>query len=68
MDLARKLGIMNVFSILAIIGGGLAWALSGDWGVVFTFLGIMGVFLLAFLYNPELIVNEMVDEEEIAEH
>ena len=68
MDLARKLGIMIVFSILAIIGGGLAWALSRDWGVVCTFLGIMGVFLLAFLYNPELIVNEMVDEEEIAEH
>jgi hypothetical protein len=63
MDLARKFGIVIIFGIFGIIGGGLAWALSEDWAVVFTFLGILGVFLLAFIFNPEQIVNEMVGEE-----
>ena len=68
MELFRKLGVVIIFSILAIIGGGLAWALSEDWAVVVTFLGFLGVFLLAFLFNPERMVHEMVDEEETAEH
>ena len=68
MDLARKFGIIIIFGILGIIGGGLAWALSEDWAVVFTFLGILGVFLLAFIVNPEQIVNEMVGEEKEEEH
>jgi len=68
MDLARKFGIVIIFGILGIIGGGLAWALSEDWAVVFTFLGILGVLLLAFIFNPEQIVNEMVGEEREEEH
>ncbi len=68
MDLARKFGIVIIFGILGIIGGGLAWELSEDWAVVFTFLGILGVFLLAFIVNPEQIVNEMVGEEKEEEH
>ena len=68
MDLARKLGIVIIFGIVAIIGGGLAWALSEDWGVVFTFLGITGFVLLALLFNPEELVNEMDSEEDAEEH
>ena len=63
MKLTRKIGIIIVFSILAIIGAGLFWVLSEDWAVVFTFLSILGFALLAFLFNPEQLVNEMVDDE-----
>ena len=68
MDMARKLGIAIIFGIVAIIGGGLAWALSEEWGVVFTFLGITGFILLALLFNPEEMVNEVVGEEDTEEH
>jgi hypothetical protein len=68
MDLARKFGIVIIFGILGIIGCGLAWTLSEDWAVVFTFLGILGFFLLAFIFNPEQIVNEMVGKEREEEH
>ena len=68
MNLARKFSIVIIFGILGIIGGGIAWALSEDWAVVFTFLGILGVLLLAFIFNPEQIVNEMVGEEREEEH
>ena len=64
MELPRKIGIAIVFSVLAIIGSGLFWVLSEDWGVVFTFLSILAFALLAFLFNPELLVNEMFDGEE----
>jgi hypothetical protein len=63
MELTRKIGIAIVFSVLAIIGSGLFWVLSEDWPVVFTFLSILAFGLLAFLFNPELLVNEMVEEE-----
>ena len=63
MDLWRIAGIAIIFSILAIIGGGLAWALSEDWAVVFTYLSFLGFFLVAFVFNPEQIVNEVVGEE-----
>ena len=68
MDLARKIGVVIIFGIVGIIGGGLAWALSEDWAVVFTFLGILGVLLLAFIFNPEQIVNEMVSEGKEEDH
>lgn len=68
MDLARKFGIVIIFGILGIIGGGLAWVLSEDWAVVFTFLGILGFLLLAFIFNPEQIVNEMIGEGKEEEH
>jgi hypothetical protein len=68
MEFWRKISIVIIFGIFAIIGGGLAWDLSEDWGVVFTFLGILGFFLLAFLVNPEQIVNEIVKEQETSEH
>jgi len=61
--LTRKIGIAIVFSVLAIIGSGLVRELSKDWGVVFTFLSILGFALLALLFNPEQIVNDMVDDE-----
>jgi len=58
------MGVTIIFGIVAIIGGGLFWVLSEDWAVVFTFLSVVGFFLLAFLFNPEQIVNEIVFEEE----
>jgi hypothetical protein len=36
--------------------------------VVFTFLSVVGFFLLAFLFNPEQMVNEIFVEEEPGEH
>jgi hypothetical protein len=66
MDLWRKIGVTIIFGIVAIIGGGLFWVLSE--AVVFTFLSILGFFLLAFLFNPEQIVNEIAVEEEPGEH
>jgi ABC-type Mn2+/Zn2+ transport system permease subunit len=67
MDLWRKIGVSIIFGIAAIIGGGLFWILSDDWAVVFTYLAIVGFFLLAFLFNPEQILNEIDVEEEASE-
>ena len=53
MDLARKAGIAVVFGIPAIVGSGLTWQLAHSWQGVFTFLGILGFVVLAFLANPE---------------
>ncbi|MEJ2235663.1 MAG: hypothetical protein P8X67_17255, partial [Syntrophobacterales bacterium] len=63
----RKIGVTIIFGIVAIIGGGLFWVLSADWAVVFTYLAIVGFFLMAFLLNPEQIVNEMAGNEEARE-
>lgn len=68
MELGRKIGVVIIFGIVAIIGGGFVWVLSEDWAVVFTFLGIIAFCLLAFLLNPEQMVNQMGEEEESAEH
>ncbi|MCG6944611.1 MAG: hypothetical protein LJE87_04615 [Deltaproteobacteria bacterium] len=67
MDVWRKIGVTIIFGIAAIVGGGLFWVLSEDWAVVFTYLCIVGFFLLAFLCNPEQVVNEIVVEEEPSE-
>ena len=67
MDLWRKIGVTIIFGIVAIIGGGLFWVLSEDWAVVFTYLSMVGFFLLAFLFNPEQMVNEVAVEEEAGE-
>lgn len=64
----RKIGVVIIFGIVAIVGGGLAWVLSKDWAMVFTFLGIVGFFLLAIICNPELVVNQVLEEEETGEH
>jgi len=68
MDVWRKVGVTIIFGIVAIIGGGLFWVLSEDWAVVFTYLAIVGFFLMAFLLNPEQIVNEVAGNEEAGEH
>ena len=68
MDVWRKIGVSIIFGIVAIIGGGLFWVLSEDWTVVFTVLSIVGFFLLAFLFNPEQMVNEIAGSEELDEH
>ena len=68
MGLWRKIAVAIIFGIVAIIGGGLFWVLSEDWAVVFTYLSIVGFFLMAFLLNPEQIVNEMAVGEEPEEH
>jgi hypothetical protein len=53
MDLPRKAGVAVVFGIPAIVGSGLTWQLAHSWQAVFTFLGILGFVVLAFLANPE---------------
>ncbi|MGW8207464.1 MAG: hypothetical protein ACWGO2_00520 [Syntrophobacteria bacterium] len=68
MEPWRKIGVVIIFGIVAIIGGGVAWVLSEDWAVVFTFLGIVTFCLLAFLLNPEQMVNQMGAEKEQGEH
>ena len=64
MDLWRKIGIAAVFGIAAIIGGGIAWQLAGNWQMVFVFLSFLGFVGLAFLLNPEMVVNEIVSKDE----
>jgi hypothetical protein len=68
MELGRKIGVVIIFGIVAIVGGGFAWVLSEDWAVVFTFLGIIAFCLLAFLLNPERMVNQMGGEKEPEGH
>jgi hypothetical protein len=65
MELTRKIGVTLVFSVPAIIGGGLAWILSEQWSVVFAYLSFLGFILLAFLFNPEQMVNKVVGEKKI---
>ena len=67
MTIWRKIGVVIISGIVAIIGGGLAWVLSKDWAVVFTFLGIVSFFLLAIICNPEQVVNHILEEEETGE-
>ena len=67
MQLWRKIGVLIIFGVVAIIGGGLAWVLSKDWAVVFTFLGMAGFFLLAIICNPEQVVNQILEEEDTDE-
>lgn len=53
MDLARKAGVVVVFGIPAIVGAGLTWQLAESWQGVFTYLGLLGFIVLAFVANPE---------------
>ena len=68
MELWRKMGVVIIFGIVAIIGGGFVWVLSEDWAVVFTFLGIIAFCLLALLLNPEQMVNQMGEKKESGDH
>jgi hypothetical protein len=64
MQPERKAGISIVFGIPAIVGAGLVWQLSGNWQVVFGYLGLLGFILAALLANPE----QMISSENKAEH
>jgi hypothetical protein len=64
MDIWRKIGIAIVFGVPAIIGGGIIWELARNWQMVFVYLGFLGFIVLAFLLNPEKIVNEAVGKDE----
>jgi len=66
MELWRKLGIAIVFGVAAIIGSGFVWQLAGNWQAVFGYLALLGFALLAFLVNPERIVNETTKESDTA--
>jgi hypothetical protein len=57
MEPERKAGISIVFGIPAIVGAGLVWQLSGNWQVVFGYLGLLGFIAGAFLANPEQIIS-----------
>lgn len=62
MHIWRRIGIAIVLGVPAIIGAGLVWELAANWQVVFGYLGLLGFIALAFLLNPEQIVDEIVDE------
>ncbi len=64
MEPERKAGISIVFGIPAIVGAGLIWQLSGNWQVVFGYLGLLGFIIGAFLANPE----QMISSEKETEH
>ncbi len=64
MQPERKAGISIVFGIPAIVGAGLVWQLSGNWQVVFGYLGLLGFILAALLANPE----QMISSENKPEH
>jgi membrane protein implicated in regulation of membrane protease activity len=53
MELARKAGIAIVFGVPAIVGGGLAWQLMGNWEAVFIYLALLPFILLPFLLSPQ---------------
>jgi hypothetical protein len=64
MEPERKAGISIVCGIPAIVGAGLVWQLSGNWQVVFGYLGLLGFIAGAFLANPE----QMISPENESEH
>lgn len=64
MQPEKKAGITIVFGIPAIVGAGLVWQLSGNWQVVFGYLGLLGFVLGAFLANPE----QMISSENESSH
>lgn len=57
MQPERKAGISIVFGIPAIVGAGLVWQLSGNWQVVFGYLGLLGFIVGAVLANPEQVIS-----------
>ena len=63
MEPERKAGISIVFGIPAIVGAGLVWQLSGNWQVVFGYLGLLGFIVGAFLLNPEKKISSKNETE-----
>jgi hypothetical protein len=63
MEPERKAGISIVFGIPAIVGAGLVWQLSGNWQVVFGYLGLLGFIVGAFLANPEQMISSKNETE-----
>jgi hypothetical protein len=57
MQPERKAGITIVFGVPAIVGAGLVWQLSGNWQVVFGYLGLLAFVVGGVLANPEQIVS-----------
>ena len=53
MELKRRLGVMIVSGIPAIVGSGLLWALSETWALVFAYLILLASSLLVFLVAPQ---------------
>ena len=63
MEPERKAGISIVCGIPAIVGAGLVWQLSGNWQVVFAYLGLLGFIVGAFLANPEQMISSENESE-----
>jgi hypothetical protein len=57
LEISRRFGIAIVCGIPAIVGSGLLWALSKSWIVVFGYLFLLAVALLAFIVSPGLFIN-----------
>jgi hypothetical protein len=57
MELKRRLGVIIVCGVPAIVGSGLLWALSETWFVVFAYLFLLVCSLLVFLVAPQKITS-----------
>jgi len=57
MELKRRLGVIIVCGVPAIVGSGLLWALSETWFVVYGYLFLLAAVLLVFLVAPQKITS-----------
>jgi hypothetical protein len=57
MELKRRLGVIIVCGVPAIVGSGLLWALSKTWFVVYGYLFLLAAALLVFLVAPQMITS-----------
>ena len=63
MDIWRGMAVAIVCGVPAIVGSGLVWHLAGNWQMVFAYLSLLGFILLVVFFNPEQLVNEILDDE-----
>jgi hypothetical protein len=57
MELKRRLGVIIVCGVPAIVGSGLLWALSEKWFVVYGYLFLLAAALVVFLVAPQVIAG-----------
>ncbi|MBW2625829.1 MAG: hypothetical protein JRC54_06520, partial [Deltaproteobacteria bacterium] len=54
MELKRRIGVIIVCGIPAIVGSGLLWDLSEKWSTVYGYLFLLAATLLVFLLAPQM--------------
>ncbi|MBW2580812.1 MAG: hypothetical protein JRD00_07705, partial [Deltaproteobacteria bacterium] len=57
MELKRRIGVIIVCGIPAIVGSGLLWDLSEKWSTVYGYLFLLAATLLVFLFAPQMKVK-----------